>query len=123
VRERKWSLSSIKEAPLEELLTDLELERPTPRGVWAKWLAEENIHPGLGRVRALDLYSDYLTWCFIKGRENTGEPLTVTAFGTLMSARFKKNMGRMGTYYLISRSPNPSIPEYVMEQIAPKPPR
>jgi hypothetical protein len=115
-------VNDIQETPTEELLCGLELGKPTPRQIWDRWLKEEPICPGQTRVRALDLYSAYLTWCFIKGRENTGEPLTLTAFGTLMGAKFQRSSGRMGTYYLISKSSNPSIPQYVMKQITPKPP-
>lgn len=117
------STPPIKECPTEELLAGLEPKRPTPRQIWCKWLEEESVYPGQMRVRCLDLYADYLTWCFHKGREFTGEPATIASFGTWMSAKFKKNTGRMGVYYLISKSPNPSIAPYIMGQIAPKPPR
>ena len=109
--------ASIQELSLDELLEGGITIPPKPATIWVKWLEEEPVYPGLSRFRAADLYSAYLTWCFVKGREFTGEPLTMTAWGRLMGAKFKKQVGRMGAWYLISKSPNPSLPQYIVDQI------
>jgi len=110
---KNYKMEDLKNVPLDALLRDLTGSDPEPSSPVDMWLESAQIHPGTTRVRATDLYQEFVAW-HTPAHGMTGKILGIRLWGREMARRFQRQVSRAGSNYFVSRQSEPTIPKYLL---------
>jgi hypothetical protein len=96
----------IQQAPLHDLLADLEGGAPAPATLVQTWLIAEGYYPGDTRVGSSELYLRFRKWAEEQG--HTRIPVQ-SRWGAEMTRRLKSGRSNKGNFYYISRESVPDM--------------
>ena len=93
---RKWQAEGLE--PIPESITQATTEYQTDSDPLSQFILDQCAIQPQARVKASDLYKEYLSWCADQGLREK-EKMTNNAFGRRMGQKFKKAHDRAGTFY------------------------